>query len=92
MAHTFRDKKRLLHRIRRVRGQIEAVERLLENDSDCADILQLIAACRGSISGLMSEVLEEHIRWHLGNDRQDSKSARGKAMEEVLNITRSYLK
>jgi DNA-binding FrmR family transcriptional regulator len=92
MAHTIRDKKKLLNRVRRVRGQIEAVERLLENENDCAQILQQIAACRGSINSLMSEVLEGHIRFHLVDRGQNHKSRKGNAVEEVVSITKSYLK
>lgn len=92
MAHTIRDKQKLLHRIRRAKGQIEAVERLLEDESDCAEILQQIAACRGSINGLMSEVLEGHIRFHLGSHGDSSRAARNRAVQEVIGITKSYLK
>lgn len=91
MAHTIRDKKKLLNRVRRVRGQIEAVERLLENESECVDILQQIAACRGSINGLMAEVLEGHIRCHVG-EAELPKLSRQKAVEELVSITKSYLK
>jgi DNA-binding FrmR family transcriptional regulator len=92
MAHTIRDKKKLLNRVRRVRGQIEAVERLLEGEKDCVEILQQIAACRGSINGLMSEVLEGHIRFHLVDRDQGRKSRKGNAVEEVVGIAKSYLK
>ena len=92
MAHTIRDKKKLLNRVRRVRGQIEAVERLLENESECDEILQQIAACRGSINSLMSEVLEGHIRFHLVERRHERKSHKGNAVEDVISIAKSYLK
>ncbi len=92
MAHTIRDKEKLLNRVRRLRGQVEAVERLLENESECTDILQQIAACRGSINGLMSEVLEGHIRFHLVERGPKGKSHKGNAVEEVITIARSYLK
>src|SRR6478672_3355038 len=92
MAHTIRYKKKLLNRVRRVRGQIEAVERLLENESECAEILQQIAACRGSINALMSEVLEGHIRFHLVEREPKHKSPKDNAVEEVISITKSYLK
>lgn len=92
MAHTIRDKKKLLNRVRRVRGQIEAVERLLESESECTEILQQIAACRGSINALMSEVLEGHIRFHLVERPPNHKSPKGNAIEEVISITKSYLK
>jgi FrmR/RcnR family transcriptional regulator, repressor of frmRAB operon len=92
MAHTIRDKKNLLNRVRRVRGQIEAVERLLEEEKDCSEILQQIAACRGSINSLMSEVLEGHIRFHLVERRGGSTPHKGNAVEEVIGIAKSYLK
>lgn len=92
MAHTIHDKKRLLHRVRRVRGQMEAVERLLENEVECIDILQQIAACRGSMNGLMLEVLEGHIRCHVSDPSHRPDGQRQKAVEELIEITRSYLK
>jgi DNA-binding FrmR family transcriptional regulator len=92
MAHTIKDKKKLLNRVRRVRGQIQAVERLLENESGCTEILQQIAACRGSINALMSEVLEGHIRFHLVERGQNHKPHKGTAVEEVISITKSYLR
>jgi DNA-binding FrmR family transcriptional regulator len=91
MAHTIRDKKKLLNRVRRVRGQIEAVERLLESERGCDEILQQIAACRGSINGLMSEVLEGHIRFHLV-ERHEHKSRKSDAVDDVISIAKSYLK
>ena len=92
MAHTIRDKKKLLNRVRRVRGQVEAVERLIENENECSEILQQIAACRGSINALMSEVLEGHIRFHLVERRENHKAHKGNAVEEVISVTKSYLK
>jgi FrmR/RcnR family transcriptional regulator, repressor of frmRAB operon len=97
MAHTIKDKKKLLNRVRRVRGQIESVERLLESESECEEILQQIAACRGSINGLMAEVLEGHIRFHLVERRHKSKKPKSKApksnaVEDVIGIAKSYLK
>jgi DNA-binding FrmR family transcriptional regulator len=85
-AHRDRDK--LLSRVKKIKGQIEAVERALCNqEEECADTLQLLAASRGAINGLMAEVMEQHIREHLGG---------GKASEEVTNdllaIVRAYLK
>lgn len=92
MAHTIRNKKKLLHRVRRLRGQVEAVERLLEGEKDCSEILQQIAACRGSINSLMSEVLEGHIRFHLVERKDGRKSHKGSAVEEVIGIAKSYLR
>ena len=91
MAHTIQDKKKLLNRVRRLRGQIEAVERLLETEHECFDVLQQIAAVRGSINSLMAEVLEGHIRCHVGGSA-GAHSPQQHAIEELVTITRSYLK
>ncbi len=85
---TDRDRGKLVSRTRRIRGQIEAVERALLNEKEeCADTLQLLASTRGAINSLMAEVMEDHIRDHIG---------RGRASEEVtddlLAIVRAYLK
>ena len=64
VAHTAHDQK-LLDRVRRLRGQIEAIERGIEAGDDCAKVLHLIAASRGAINALMSEVLESHVREHV---------------------------
>jgi FrmR/RcnR family transcriptional regulator, repressor of frmRAB operon len=65
LAHVIRDKNKLLNRVRRIKGQVDAVERSLEEGAECSDILHSIAACRGAIDGLMAEVIEGHIRFHV---------------------------
>ena len=91
MGHTIRNKAKLLNRVRRIRGQVEAVDRALESEARCADVLQLIAACRGAINGLMSEVLEEHIRGHvLAPD--DKPRDRQEATEELIDVVRAYVR
>ena len=79
MAHTIREKTKLLNRVRRIRGQVEALERALESELGCADVLQLIASVRGAVNGLMGEVMEDHIRLHVVDPRRerDPKRARG---------------
>ena len=57
MAHIIRDRQKLLNRVRRIRGQLAAIEKAFGEDQDCSSILQVIAACRGAINGLMAEVL-----------------------------------
>lgn len=91
MAHTIKGKKQLITRVRRIRGQAEALERALESEIDCMAILQQIAAVRGAVNGLMSEVLEGHIREHLG--AADTGSATRVAnVDAVVSALRSYLK
>jgi DNA-binding FrmR family transcriptional regulator len=91
MAHTIKSKKQLLTRVRRIKGQAEALEKALEHETDCSAVLQQIAAIRGAVNGLMSEVLEGHLREHLGaNDI--SPQQRSEDLEQVVAALRSYLK
>jgi FrmR/RcnR family transcriptional regulator, repressor of frmRAB operon len=90
MAHTIKDKKNLLHRVRRIRGQLDAVERALVDERDCAEILQTLAACRGAISSLTAEVIEGHVRFHIV--KPDGKSPKGKAASQLIHVVRTYLK
>ena len=93
MAHTVREKQKLLNRVRRIRGQFEAVERALEAERDCADVLQLIAAARGAINGLMAEVIEDHIRLHVvGSSRRAADAKQSRGARELIDVVRAYLK
>jgi DNA-binding FrmR family transcriptional regulator len=85
---TTREKTKLLNRVRRIRGQVEAVERALEQEIGCADVLQLITAAQGAINGLMVEVIEDHIRIHL----IDATRQPADAAEELIDVLKSYLK
>jgi DNA-binding FrmR family transcriptional regulator len=92
MAHTLREKKKLLNRVRRIRGQIEALERALESEAGCTAVLQLITASRGAINSLMAEVVEDHIREHVIDPRDPPTSGRATAAEELIDIFHSYVK
>jgi DNA-binding FrmR family transcriptional regulator len=92
MSHMIRDKPKLLKRVRRIRGQVEAVERALEQDIGCGDTMQLIAAARGAINGLMAQVMEGHIRVHATDPRRQPGSEQAQAAEELIDVVRSYLK
>jgi len=92
MAHIIRDKDKLLNRVRRIRGQVEGIEKSLEEGADCSYVLHTIAACRGAIDGLMSEVLEGHIRFHVVDPDHNPTSERAKAAQELIDVIRMYLK
>lgn len=91
MAHTQAGKKKLIARIRRIKGQAIAVEGSLESSSDCMAVLQQIAALKGAVNGLMKEVLEGHLRVHLGAE-DISQDQRQIEIEQVITILKSYLK
>jgi FrmR/RcnR family transcriptional regulator, repressor of frmRAB operon len=90
MAHTVKDKDRLINRVRRLRGQLEAVERALQEEHDCSDVMHALALCRGALTSLTAEVVEGHIRFHLANPDKDSK--RGEAARDLIEVVKTYLK
>jgi len=92
MGHTVREKTKLLARVRRIRGQVEAVERALEEELECADVLQRIAAVRGATSGLMAEVMEEHIRAHVVDPARERNAGRARAARQLIDVVRAYLR
>ncbi|TMM46926.1 metal/formaldehyde-sensitive transcriptional repressor [Colwellia ponticola] len=91
MSHTIADKKKLLSRVRRIKGQSIALEASLEAEPDCMKVLQQIAAIKGAVNGLMKEVLESHLREHLGVE-DISPEQRTQEIEQVIAVLKSYLK
>ena len=91
MPHSPEEKKRVQTRIRRIKGQAEALDRALETGADCGAVLQQIAAIRGAVNGLMSEVLEAHIREEFGQAASSEKQ-RDARVAELAGLVRSYLK
>jgi DNA-binding FrmR family transcriptional regulator len=79
-----------LNRVRRIRGQIEAVERALDEEKGCADVLHLIVATRGAMNSLMTEVIEDHIRLHVVDAAREAERTRG--AEELIEAVQAYLK
>lgn len=92
MAHTTKDKSKLIARIRRIKGQAEAVERALEAEIGCADVLMLVASLRGAIQSLSAEVMEDHIRNHVVDPDTESDPERAKGAAELIEVVRTYLK
>lgn len=92
MSHTSRHKDKLLARVRRLKGQIEAVERSLETDPSCGDVLNLVASIRGAVTGLTGELIEDHIREHVSNPDTDPDRVRAQGAAELIDVVRTYLK
>ncbi len=92
MAHTVKNKSKLIARIRRIKGQVEAVERGLEAEIGCADVLMLVASLRGAVAGLSAEVMEDHIRNHVVNPDTDPDPERAQGAAELIEVVRTYLK
>jgi DNA-binding FrmR family transcriptional regulator len=90
MSHNERETIKLLQRVRKLRGQLDAVERSLTSEADCGDQLMLLAAVRGGVNSLMAEVLETHIRFHLVDGAKEQIAP--ELAEDLIDLVRAYLK
>jgi DNA-binding FrmR family transcriptional regulator len=90
MTHALREKAKLLNRVRRVRGLLDAIERAIDEEKDCPEVLHLIAAARGGISGLIGEVIEDHIREYVVEPTKPAERIEGG--EELIEAIQAYLK
>lgn len=92
MTHTVREKQKLLARVRRIRGQVEAVERALEAEAGCEQVMHLLASTRAAMGGLMAEVVEDHVHTHLVDLDKHPGALNQDAAEQLLAVVRTYMK
>ncbi|NUM56037.1 MAG: metal/formaldehyde-sensitive transcriptional repressor [Candidatus Hydrogenedentes bacterium] len=92
MSHTIDSKAKLLVRVRRIKGQVEAIEKALAQEKDCYTVLQTIAACRGAINGLMYEIVDGHVRHHVHIPDKKLTAEQSRATQQLLDVIKSYLK
>jgi FrmR/RcnR family transcriptional regulator, repressor of frmRAB operon len=92
MTHTIREKKKLLARVGRIRGQVEAIERALNEEAECERIMHMVAGVRGSVAGLMAEVVEDHIRTHLVDPERNPGALNAGAADQLIEVVHTYLK
>ncbi|MGY2811141.1 DNA-binding FrmR family transcriptional regulator [Bradyrhizobium sp. USDA 4524] len=92
MSHTIKHKSKLVGRVRRIKGQLEAVERALESEIGCADVLMLVASVRGAINGLTAELLEDHIRHHVVDPAREKDPEKAQGAADLIDVVRTYLK
>ena len=88
MGHIASQKDALIQRVRKITGQLQAVERALTADADCAKTMHLVAAARGAINGLLDQIIEEHIREHVAHPDLDAETRRSGADQLVAAIRR----
>ena len=90
--HTIKHRQKLLARVRRLRGQIDGIERALESKAECEQVMHLIAGARGAMAGLMAEVVEDHVLTHLVDAEAHPGALNADAAEQLLEVVRAYLK
>ena len=91
--HTARERDKLVARVRRIRGQIEAVERAIAaEEKGCYDVLQTVTAARGALNSLVAEMIEDHVRFHVLDPEEKVSPRRARAADELVDIVRAYVK
>jgi DNA-binding FrmR family transcriptional regulator len=92
MTHTIREKQKLLARVRRIKGQVEAIERALDIEAGCETVMHLLAGARGAMTGLMGEVIEDHVHTHLVDSERFPGALNTEAVDQLLDVIRTYVK
>ena len=90
--HTTREREKLVARVRRIRGQIEAIERAIVDEKGCYEVLSTVTAARGALNSLVAEMIEDHIRFHVLDPDEKVSAKRARATEELVDIVRAYVK
>lgn len=90
--HTAREREKLIARVRRIRGQIEGVERAIVEEKGCYEVLQTVTAARGALNSLVGEMIEDHIRFHVLDPEEKIPPKRARAADELIDIVRAYVK
>jgi DNA-binding FrmR family transcriptional regulator len=91
MAHTSRNKEKLINRVRRIRGQLNAVEAGIENEADCSSVLQTLVASRGALNSLVVEMFEDHVRYHIVDPKRRPSARQAEAAQEMIDLLKSCL-
>jgi DNA-binding FrmR family transcriptional regulator len=92
VAHLAHDQDKLLARVKKIRGQLNAVEKAITDNDECADTLMTLASCHGALNGLMLEILEGHIRHHVVDPDQRPDTKRAQASAQLIEVLRTYLR
>lgn len=90
MSHTIRQKAKLIARVRRIKGQMEGIERALETGAACGEVLRQLASARGAMNGLTAELMEDHLLEHVV--QAGSLEERQSGGQEMVDVIRAYLK
>lgn len=91
-THTEEEREQLRRRVHRLRGQVNAIERALDAQADCAEVIALVASVRGAANGLMAELLEDHIRMHVSDPDHDRDRNRARGAKKLIDVVQTYLK
>lgn len=92
MSHVFENKKKIVTRLKKIQGQLRAVEQSLEQEKECFLVLQTLSACRGGINSLMGELIEGHVQQHVMKNPDKPTSSKDRAALDLVTLLKTYWK
>jgi DNA-binding FrmR family transcriptional regulator len=89
-----KDKEGLVKRLHRIEGQVRGIERLVDEDRYCIDILTQIAAVNTALEALAFKILDEHVRHCVAGalasgDEEDAREKTEELLEAVQRFVRT---
>jgi len=88
-VHSWSEKHDLTIRLRKIKGQVEAIERMVEADANCEDILFHVIVARGTLKSVTEKVLNSHI--HLCLEDAASHSDCHNSLRLLANALKRYV-
>jgi CsoR family transcriptional regulator, copper-sensing transcriptional repressor len=82
------EKRALVVRLRRIKGQIEAIERMVESDADCPDVLMQVVSARQALKSFSEEVIESHMHECIEGAANQSEGRR--EIRSLLEVLKRY--
>jgi DNA-binding FrmR family transcriptional regulator len=82
-------KRALVVRLRKIKGQIEAIEKMVEADADSSDVLMQVVSSRRALKSFSEEVIESHL--HACMDSSNSRSEGQANLRSLLTVLERYV-
>ena len=86
---TEEERKKLIHRLNRIEGQIRGIRGMVEKDAYCADILIQSAAVNAAVNAFNKELLASHIR---GCVARDIREGNDEVIDELVTTLQKLMK
>jgi DNA-binding FrmR family transcriptional regulator len=83
------EKRALVVRLRKIKGQIEAIEKMVEADADSSDVLMQVVSSRRALKSFSEEVIESHL--HACMDNSHSRSEGQANLRSLLTVLERYV-
>jgi CsoR family transcriptional regulator, copper-sensing transcriptional repressor len=82
------EKRALAVRLRKIKGQIEGIEKMVEADADCSDVLMQVVSARQALKSFSERVIESHMRECIEGAASQSESRH--SLRSLLTVLERY--